>query len=68
MELPESELLAEMQAFKERTGLSLTQIGVRAVNDSALATSLKAGRELRRMTRQRVRDFMADYRPSEAAE
>lgn len=60
-DLPEDELVAEISAFCERVGISRTTFGQMAVNDSALFTELKKGREPRRLTRQRIRDFMADY-------
>jgi hypothetical protein len=67
-DLPEAALIAEIDEFCERAGVSRTTLGLKAINDPALYSTIKAGRELRRMTRQRVRDFMADYQIPSATE
>jgi len=52
------DLLAEIQAFLARTGLTPSRFGVEAVNDGHLLERLCAGREPRRATVARVRAFM----------
>ena len=67
MELPEAELIAEIDAFCAARGMSPHTLGKLALNDTGMMTGLRDGREMRRATRQKVRDFMAGYQ-AQAAE
>ena len=51
-------LLAEINAYRERTGMTPTRFGIEAVNDGHLLARLQAGREPRRDKIERVRAFM----------
>lgn len=51
-------LVREIEAFCERHGLSASRFGREAVNDTALVTDLRAGRQLTQKTLFRVRQFM----------
>ncbi|MGL6209132.1 MAG: hypothetical protein ACRC14_04800 [Paracoccaceae bacterium] len=57
----ENGLLPDIQRFCQATGMSLTDFGKKALNDTALITSIKKGRELLPRTERRVRAFMRDY-------
>lgn len=57
----EAEIIEEIEAFCVRVGMTPTMFGKRAMNDSALMTNLRSGRELRRSTAKRLRRFMADF-------
>lgn len=57
-----SELLAAVERFLSDTGMTPTQFGWQAVKDPVFVRDLKNGREPRRRTRQRVADFIAQYR------
>jgi hypothetical protein len=54
-----ADLLADLDAFLERHGLSDTNLGLRATGDGHLLSRIRAGRPLRRSTVLRVRRFMA---------
>ena len=51
-------LLAEIRAYRARTGMTPTRFGIEAVNDGHLLARLQAGREPRRAKIERVRAFM----------
>ena len=51
-------LLAEIYAYRTRTGMTPTRFGLEAVNDGHLLARLQAGREPRRAKIERVRAFM----------
>ena len=55
------QLLAEIQGFLDRTGIPETSFGKIVVNDGHLVGQLRAGRDLRLSTVERVRQFIADY-------
>lgn len=57
----DADILTEIEAFRERTGLPATTFGRKAIGDANLVEDLQAGRELRRATEQKVRTFMAEY-------
>lgn len=59
---PSVTLLIEITGFLDDTGIAPTIFGRDAVGDPNLLRNLKAGRELRSGTAQRVRDFMASRR------
>jgi hypothetical protein len=57
-------LLPEIDAFMARYGLSEWAFGEMVLNDRHLVRQLRAGRELRRATRERIRVRMASYKPA----
>lgn len=67
-DLPEAELLREIEAFCESANMTVTAFGVAALNDRALVSNLRNGRDLRTTTKNRIRAFMADRQPPQAAE
>lgn len=60
----DNELLSEIEVFRKRAKLPETTFGRRAIGDANLIANLRDGRELRRATTQRVRDFMVAYAPT----
>lgn len=52
------QLTAEIDAFLKRSGMSAAAFGKAAVNDLSFVRDLRAGREPRRRTIQRVREFI----------
>lgn len=54
-------ILPEVARFIAETGMTKTAFGVSASKDPALVFELEKGRELRRSTRQRIRNFMAAH-------
>ena len=56
-------LLAEIEAFLEQTGLSPTKFGLAAVNDGHLVANLRKGTSVTLKTADRVRAYMARWRP-----
>ena len=56
------QLLAEITAYCEATGMSRTAFGACAVNDPSFVSDLEAGRECRMRTISRVRRFMESGR------
>lgn len=56
----ETELLQEIEQFCEQSEISLTDFGRHSVNDSALVTTLRKGRELRSATRMKIRDYITE--------
>jgi predicted transcriptional regulator len=57
------DLVAEIEAFLARTGMTESQFGVEAVNNPALMHYLYRGRDLRLTTVERLREFMRTYKP-----
>ncbi|PZT91969.1 MAG: hypothetical protein DI625_14645 [Sphingomonas sp.] len=57
-------LLPDIEAFRSAHGLSEWKFGDLALGDRHLVRQLRNGRELRRNTTARVRQFMATYAPS----
>lgn len=63
-------LLQEIEAFLNRTGMSATAFGAKALNDPPFVQQLRDGRDPKMSTVDRIRDFMArdEYAdPQEAA-
>jgi hypothetical protein len=56
--IPEHDLLNQIERFLERTGMVPTAFGRSAINDANLITQLRDGRELRRDTRARVSQYI----------
>jgi 2,4-dienoyl-CoA reductase-like NADH-dependent reductase (Old Yellow Enzyme family) len=52
------DLIARIEKFIARGGLSATSFGMKSVNDPRLVADLKDGRELRRKTRERIEAFI----------
>lgn len=62
------DLLTEIRLFCETHGITPTRFGELALNDKPFVSQLERGRRLWPETEQRVRLFMASYKPeSEAA-
>lgn len=53
-------LLDEVEAYLSQSQVSATEFGRDAVNDGSFVTGLRAGRETRRKTASRVRQYMRD--------
>jgi hypothetical protein len=60
-------ILTEIEAFRAKAGIPPTTFGRRAIGDANLIDNLRAGRELRRATEQKVRTFMAENAPEQQA-
>ena len=58
---PTAVLLDEVNSFLNRVGMAPTQFGKDAIGDPNLVRHLRAGRDPRLSTAQRVRDFMVQY-------
>ena len=56
---PAAALLAEVNAFCDRTGMTKTAFGMKALGDPSFVGSLAKGRDLRMTTVAKVRAFMA---------
>jgi hypothetical protein len=60
-------LLYDIDVFMSVHGMKPTMFGVLAVNDGHLVRDLRAGTDIRASTIDRVRAFMAAYRPARPA-
>lgn len=58
-----TQLLRDIEAFLETSGMTATALGLAAVNDGHLVRDLREGVDIRASKIDRVRKFMADYRP-----
>ncbi|MCF4166358.1 hypothetical protein L2U69_11945 [Zavarzinia compransoris] len=56
-------ILPEIRAFLGATGMTKSAFGSAALKDPALVFQLEGGRELRRQTREKVRQFIATQSP-----
>jgi aspartate carbamoyltransferase catalytic subunit len=66
-------LIQEIEAFLASSGMSATAFGTKVLNDPPFVQQLRAGRDPKMSTADRVRQFIADFVPdaepaSEAAE
>lgn len=61
-------LLAEVEQFLKLGGVTATAFGQRALNDPTFVHELRKGRECKRATRARIRDFMQEARAPAPAE
>jgi len=61
-------LIEQIEVFLTRNGLSDSQFGVLAVKDKNLVRDLRAGRDVRMSTVERVNEFMATYRAEPKAD
>jgi aspartate carbamoyltransferase catalytic subunit len=55
------DLLAQIEAFCRRSGLSETRFGELALHDKPFVSQLRAGRDLRASTAQKLREFMTGF-------
>lgn len=55
----DADILKEIEAFIAQYEMPLTTFGRKAAGDPRLVADLRNGRELRRSTEKRVREFMA---------
>lgn len=55
-------LLTEIDAFLAEASMSPTAFGQRALNDPAFVPNLRAGRDPKWSTVERVREFMREHR------
>ena len=62
MDATRKALLAEIEAFLARSGLTATKFGVAAVNDGHLVANLRKGNSVTLKTVDRVRAYMAQER------
>lgn len=54
-------LLNEIEAFLASTGMSATAFGTKVLNDPPFVQQLRAGRDPKMSTAERVRQFIADF-------
>lgn len=59
-------ILSAIEAFLEQHGMTPTAFGKLAAGDPAFVFELRDGREPRRALRDRVNNYMRDYRPPSA--
>jgi hypothetical protein len=57
------ELLAEIEAFIARVGMTETRFGELTKRDPSLILKIRRGRSVSIDTAKKLRDFMRDYRP-----
>lgn len=57
-------IFSEVEAYLRATGMAASKFGEGAVNDPNLIRDIKAGREPRRKTVARVREYMAANPPT----
>lgn len=57
----DADILKEVEVFIAEHDIPLTTFGRRAVGDPNLIPGLRSGRELRRSTERRVREFMQSH-------
>lgn len=70
MLMTDEQLLRQIDAFLDRTGMKPTRFGIEALSDGGLVKGLREGRSLTLKNAQRVVAFMAEYpasRPQAAA-
>ncbi|MBT9385500.1 hypothetical protein KM176_16620 [Pseudooceanicola sp. CBS1P-1] len=58
--IPEQDLIEKIEKFCETKGITLTDFGRLALNDTALVTTLKRGRELRSSTRGKIMSYLSN--------
>lgn len=59
------DLITEIEAFCTEHELTEGQFGVGALNDKNFVPQLREGRDLRLSTVERVRNWMANYSPTQ---
>jgi hypothetical protein len=60
------DLLRDIEAFLRDFEMAASTFGAEAISDRAFVFMLRAGRDPKASTVDRVRDFMADYRRQHA--
>jgi hypothetical protein len=60
--MTEAQLLAKIERYVKRHGITLTEFGIRAANNSALVTRLKAGKTLTMATMNKAMRYMENGR------
>ena len=55
----------EVESFLTKTGMAHTTFGTKAIGDAMFVQKLRQGRVPRIDTAEKVRDFMADFEPTE---
>jgi hypothetical protein len=61
--MTEAQLLAKIEKYVKRHGITLTEFGIRAANNSALVTRLKAGKTLTMATMNKAIQYMQNGQP-----
>ncbi len=56
-------LLSDIEAFLKKNDLSVSKFGTMAVNDHRFVPRLRDGGGLMLETADKIRDFMANYKP-----
>lgn len=56
-----ADILNQVEAFLNKTGMAPTTFGIRSTGDRHLVRQMRQGRELRRALRSKVADFIASY-------
>jgi hypothetical protein len=66
-DIPHPDLLSDILAFCAKRGMKRSAFGLEAIKDRSLVTQIEAGRELRRKTVNRIREYI-DQSEAGAAE
>jgi len=66
MMLTDETLLAQVDAFLDRTGMAPTRLGLDAMGDGALVKGMREGRSLSLRNAEKLVRYMSTYRPTEA--
>jgi hypothetical protein len=67
MSIPHADLVETIEAFCAAHGIAETRFGKDALGDPSFVAELRAGRECRRGTLSRVKQFMARVKDRSAA-
>ena len=67
MKTPQSELLAEIEAFLPERGVTETTFGRLAVNDGKFVGRLRANENMTLQTMAKAREYMASFRAEKGA-
>lgn len=62
--IEQDDILAEVEVFLARHAMGTAAFGRMTLNDPNFVTDLRSGRDIRRSTVVKLRNFMASYRPS----
>ena len=60
-DIPHADLLADIREWCSVHGVALTGFGMAALNDPSFVADLESGRECRRATLAKVREYMASH-------
>lgn len=66
MLMTDEQLLRQIDAFLDRTGMKPTRFGIEALSDGGLVKGLREGRSLSLKNAQRVVAFMGEYPASQS--